>query len=209
MHKNPLVTLVVGLMIGLAIGYIAAERQPIPPGKALRLSAPQQQTAGLPEGHPPVDGGGGSETQVFLSRIAEIQGLLEQSPDDAGLMVSLGDAYFELARATSDPDHWREAGAWYEKAMAAGRESDPNVLTDLAVVRRNLGEQEESTALLERAVAIDADHWQAWFNLVIIRNFDLHDHDGAKQAFLKLKEIAADNPQVPDLSRIEQEVMSK
>ena len=41
MFKNPWVTLVIGLMVGLALGYVFAERQPIPPGKALRLGTPQ------------------------------------------------------------------------------------------------------------------------------------------------------------------------
>jgi tetratricopeptide (TPR) repeat protein len=212
MFKNPWFTLVIGLMVGLALGYVFAERQPIPPGKALRLGAQPaaQQAAGLPDGHPPVDANAAApEAQFFEQQISEIQDLLAQSPNDPGLMASMGDAYFELARATTRNEHWADSAAWYEKAMEAGRDRDPNVLTDLAVVYRNLGQQDRSVDLLERAVAVDDQHWQAWFNLVIIRNFDLHDHDGAKQALSRLKTIAENNPEVPDLSRIEQEVMSK
>jgi tetratricopeptide (TPR) repeat protein len=210
MFKNPWLTLVIGLMVGLGLGYVLAERQPIPPGTALRLDpAPAAQgTSGLPEGHPPIDqAAAGDEVRLFEQQIAEIRGLLAQSPDDAGLMVSLGDAYFELARATSKTEHWQEARTWYDKAMAAGRGDDANVLTDLAVVQRSLGEPDRSLELLDRAIAVDPDHWQAWFNKVIILNFDLHDHDGARAALGRLKAIAAKNPQVPDLTRIEQEVM--
>jgi tetratricopeptide (TPR) repeat protein len=197
-------------MVGLAMGYIFAEQQPIPPGKAMRLSAPPAQAEGLPEGHPPLDSGGaGSQTQVFQQQISELSGLLAQSPSDAGLMVAMGDAYFELARATSNPEQWRESKSWYEKAMAQGRAEDPNVLTDLAVVLRNLGDFDQSVELLDRAVSVEPQHWQAWFNLVIIKNFDLHDHDGARDAFIRLKAIADVNPQVPDLTQIEAEVMSK
>jgi tetratricopeptide (TPR) repeat protein len=210
MLKNPWLTLVIGLMVGLGLGYALAERQPIPPGKALRLGAPSQAQgmAGLPEGHPPVDqAAAGNEVRVFEQQIAEIRGLLAQSPDDAGLMVSLGDSYFELARATSSAEHWNEARAWYDKAMASGRGDDPNVMTDLAVVYRSLGQPERSLELVDRAIAVDPDHWQAWFNKVIILHFDLHEHDAARDALGRLKAIAAENPQVPDLTRIEQEVM--
>ena len=210
MFKNPWFTLVIGLMVGLTLGYVFAERQPIPPGKALRLQAPQAaaQDDGLPSGHPPIDGTAPApETQFFQQQIAELQGLIAQSPNDPGLMVALGDAYFELARATGQDNHWQDARAWYERGIENGRDNDANVMTDLSVVLRNLQQFDASIELLNRAIAVEPDHWQAWFNKVIVLNFDLHDHDGAREAFLRLKSIAADNPEVPDLSRIEEEVM--
>ena len=212
MFKNPWFTLIIGLMVGLTLGYVFAERQPVPPGKALQQDATQAaaQAGNLPEGHPPVDEGeSASERRFFEQQVAQVQGLLEQNPDDPGLMVAMGDAYFELARATSSRDHWNQAREWYERAMAQGRGNDPNVLTDLAVVYRSLGQQQQSVELLDRAIAADADHWQAWFNRVIILNFDLHDHDGAREAFRRLEAIASDNPEVPDLARIRQEVMGE
>lgn len=210
MLKNPWMTLAIGLMVGLAMGYIFAEQQPIPPGKAMRLGAPAAQAEGLPDGHPPLgSGGSGSETQMFQQQISELSGLLAENPSDPGLMVAMGDAYFELARATMNPEQWRQSRSWYEKAMAQGRGDDPNVLTDLGVVLRNLEDFDGSVRLLDRAVSIEPQHWQAWFNLVIIKNFDLHDHEGAREAFVRLKAIADVNPQVPDLTQIEAEVMSK
>jgi len=210
MIKNPWFTLLIGLMVGLTLGYVFAERQPIPPAKALRLGAPQAaaQAGGLPDGHPPIDESAPNpETQFFKQQISELQVLMAQNPNDVGLKVALGDAFFELARATGDTKHWQEARSWYERALAEGRADDPNVLTDLAVVLRNMGQFDRSLEHLDHAIEVDPDHWQAWFNKVIILNFDLHDHDGARDAFRRLKSIAAENPEVPDLSRIEQEVM--
>lgn len=210
MFKNPWFTLLIGLMVGLALGYVFAERQAVPPGKALRLGAPQAaaQNGGLPNGHPPVDGSAqNSEAQFFQQQISEIQTLMAQSPGDVGLVVALADAYFELARVTGQGSYWQEARVGYERAMAEGRGDDPDVLTDLAVVLRNLKNYDRSIELLDRATVVDPDHWQAWFNKVIVMNFDLHDHEGAQEAFRRLKSLAADNPEVPDLSRIEQEVM--
>lgn len=211
MFKNPWFTLVIGLMVGLALGYVFAERQPIPPGKALRLGAPPAaQASGLPDGHPPLDGGAPNpETRFFEQQISEIRERIAQNPGDVGLKVEMGNAFFELARTTGNPGHWQEARVWYETAMAEGRSNDPDVLTDLGVVLRNLEFFDRSVEALDRAIAVEPDHWQAWFNKVVVLNFDLHDHDGAREAFGRLKEIAARNPQVPDLAAMEAEVMSK
>lgn len=210
MIKNPWFTLLIGLMVGLTLGYVFAERQPIPPAKALGLGAPQAaaQAGGLPNGHPPInEGAPDPETQFFKQQISEIQVLMAQNPDDVGLKVSLADAFFELARATGQTNHWQEARSWYERALAEGRADDPNVLTDLAVVLRNMGQFDRSLEHLDHAIAVEPDHWQAWFNKVVILNFDLHDHDGAREAFRRLEAIAATNPEVPDLTGIRQEVM--
>jgi len=212
MFKNPWFTLVIGLMVGLTLGYVFAERQSIPPGKALRMGTPPSdaQAGGLPSGHPPIDENAPNpETQFFEQQISEIQNLMAQNPSDVGLKVSMADAYFELARTSEKNNHWQEARIWYERAMAEGRGDDPDVLTDLAVVQRSLKQFERSLELLDHAIAVDPGHWQAWFNKVIIMNFDLHDHDGAREAFGHLKRIAADNPEVPDLSAIEQEIMGQ
>ena len=32
MYRNPWLTLILGLMVGLVIGYVLAEQQPVPPG---------------------------------------------------------------------------------------------------------------------------------------------------------------------------------
>ncbi|MEE4270722.1 MAG: tetratricopeptide repeat protein [Thermoanaerobaculales bacterium] len=212
MIKNPWFTLVVGLVLGLTLGYVFAERQPIPPGKALRLGvSPGGGAAGdLPEGHPPLDAAGANpQVAALQQQIADTRGLLASSPDDPGLMVALGDQYFELARSTENSAHWNEARAWYVKAEANGRGDDPNVLTDLAVVYRNLGQTQNALEKLDHAIEIDGEHWQALYNKVIVLNFDLHDHDAAKQTFARLEAVAEANPQVPDLSPIRAEVLGK
>ena len=121
----------------------------------------------------------------------------------------MGNAFFELARTTGNPGYWQESRVWYETAMAEGLSNDPDVLTDLGVVLRNLQQYDRSLEILDRAVTVEPDHWQAWFNKVIVLNFDLHNHDGAREAFSRLKEIAARNPDVPDLTALEAEVMGK
>ncbi len=62
-------------------------------------------------------------------------------------MAAMGNIYFDASR-------WPEARDWYEKALQVSS-GDPNVLTDLAVVYRNLGEHERTIELLDQALAAD------------------------------------------------------
>lgn len=201
MHRNPWFTLTLGLMVGLVLGYVFAERQPVPPAKAITRPASSGAQAGLPEGHPPVEGPGAAtpEQQQLAKQAAELQQMLAQSPGDSRLMIALGNLYFDAGR-------WQEARMWYERSLE-GAADDPNVITDLAVVYRNLQQQQRALELLDRAIEIHADHWQAWYNKVIVLHFDLHEHDRAAEALERLKTIAAGDPSVPDLSALEAEVL--
>jgi tetratricopeptide (TPR) repeat protein len=202
MYRNPWMTLILGLMVGLVIGYVLAEQQPVPPGKALRLGiAPPTGQGGeeLPEGHPPVDGASAADAQRLRQQVAEIEGLLASAPNDAGLMAALGNVYF-------DANRWQDAREWYEKSLQISS-GDPNVLTDLAVVYRNLGQPQRSIELLDQAIAIRSDHWQAWYNKIVVYNFDLHEHNAAIEALKTLQELKKDNSRIPDLSSLEQEIL--
>ena len=200
MYRNPWFTLALGLMVGLVFGYVLAERQPVPPGKALRLGAEAVagQTEALPEGHPPVDDSSGAGAQRMRQQVSEIQGLLDANPEDAGLMAAMGNVYFDASR-------WEEASGWYEKSLALSP-GDPNIMTDLAVVYRNLGRPPESLELLDQVIAVSPDHWQAWYNKVVVLNFDLHEHDAAAAALDRLKELQRTNQDIPDLSGLEKEI---
>ncbi|MCG6949259.1 MAG: tetratricopeptide repeat protein [Acidobacteria bacterium] len=201
MHRNPWLTLIIGLMIGLVIGYVLAERQPIPPAKAVRLGLNPQagsQAEGLPDGHPPLDSSTGADAQQLRQRVAEVEALLADNPDDAGLLAALGNLYF-------DANRWPDAREWYEKSLAA-QPGDANVMTDLAVVYRNLGQPQKSIDLLDQALAADPDHWQALYNKVVVYQFDLHDHDLAAETLRALLELKESNSGIPDLSGLEKEV---
>lgn len=196
MFKNPWFTLLLGLMVGLVVGYVLAERQSVPPARMPTAAAAQQ---GLPTGHPPMPGASGAaaDSQVE-AQAAELRQLLAASPGDRGLMVALGNLYFDAAR-------WEEARLWYENGLEGGG-NDPNVVTDLAVVYRNLQRPERSLELLQQATAVDPDHWQAWYNTVIVLHFDLHRHDEAEKALSELERLEASGVGVPDLTGLQAEV---
>jgi len=202
MLKNPWVNLVLGLMVGLAAGYMLAEKQPVPPAKALQAGqgARQVEEGELPPGHPPVerDETAGSGEQALESQTARLLGALAEQPGDAQIMVSLGNLYFDARR-------WEQARRWYESALETGWESS-DVMTDLAVAYRSLEMYEQALATLERALALEADHWQALYNMVIVLHFDLHRHEQARGVLERLKEVKASNPEVPDLTALEGDV---
>lgn len=203
MHRNPWFTLIIGLMVGLVLGYVMAERQPIPPSKALRLGlgapAGQGQGEDLPEGHPPVDGSVGVPNPQLQQQVAEIQGLLAANPEDPGLLTAMGNVYFDASR-------WDDAREWYERSLQISP-GDPSVITDLAVVFRNLGQPQRTIELLDEAIASDSNHWQAWYNKAVVYQFDLHEHDAAAEALAMLQELKKSNPQIPDLSGLEKEIL--
>ena len=191
MHRNPWFTLAIGLMLGLVVGYVLAERQAVPPARALALGigAPAAPAGGLPDGHPPVEGQSAAATQQLRQQVAEIEGLLNANPNDPKLMAAMGNVYFDASR-------WQEAQVWYERSLALAPD-DVNVVTDLAVVHRNLGQAQR---------AVDPEHWQAWYNKVVVYQFDLHQHEAAAAALRRLQQLKASNPAIPDLSGLEREV---
>lgn len=200
MHRNPWFTLAIGLMLGLVVGYVLAERQAVPPARALALGmgATAAPAGGLPDGHPPVEGQSAGAPQQLRQQVAEIEGLLNANPNDPKLMAAMGNVYFDASR-------WQEARVWYERSLALAPD-DVNVVTDLAVVHRNLGEAERAVELLDRVIELDPEHWQAWYNKVVVYQFDLHQHEAAAAALRKLQQLKASNPAIPDLSGLEREV---
>ena len=202
MHRNPWFTLVIGLMVGLVLGYVVAEQQPVPPGKALTLDmgspGAQGQGGEIPDGHPPVEGTAGVPNPQLQQQVSELQGLLSANPDDPGLLAAMGNVYFDASR-------WDDAREWYERSLQVSS-GDPSVITDLAVVYRNLGQPQRTIELLDQAIAASPEHWQAWYNKVVVYQFDLHEHDAAAEALDTLQGLKESNPQIPDLSGLEQEV---
>lgn len=196
MTKNPWFMFVGGLMIGLVIGYVVAERQAVPPAVSL---APPSGAASVPAAQPPMGGNTGSQGSLAVEReLGEIRNLLEKNPGDAKLLVAMGNTYFDAQR-------WEEARLSYEQAIGTIPD-DVNVLTDLAVVYRNLGKPERALEILGHVIEMAPEHWQAVYNRVIVLHFDLHSHDEAVEALGALEQLAQNDPQIPDLSGLAAQV---
>lgn len=186
----------VGLIVGLAVGYVLAERfQTVPPARA--MAAVGQES--MPPGHPPVGEAAAPQAdQEFLDQVRALQSMLVDDPRNVEVLVGLGNLYYDHSR-------WAEAETWYRKALEV-RPDDVNVLTDFAVTLRNQGKGEEALRVLDHVLEVDPTHWQALYNKVVVLNFDLHRHDEALAALEKLKALKKGNPQIPDLTALEREI---
>jgi tetratricopeptide (TPR) repeat protein len=199
MFRSPWFTLVVGLMVGLAVGYALAERQPVPPARALAAVTPGgAPSKGMPEGHPPLPSGGGQQAVSFDQQRARLLQMQSERPDDPKPMIALGNLSF-------DAGQWDDARTWYEKALPL-EPSNPDLLTDLAVALRNLRQPERALELLDRSTQAQPDHWQSWYNRVVVLHYDLHRHDEAVAALERLEQIKAAGAGVPDLTALRRDV---
>ncbi len=196
MTKNPWFMFVGGLMIGLVVGYVVAERQAVPPSVSL---APPSGASAVPASQPQMGQNPGSQGSAEVERqLAEMRNLLAKNPGDAGILVAMGNIYFDAQR-------WEEARLSYEEAIETIPD-DVNVLTDLAVVYRNIAKPERALEILGHVIEVAPDHWQAVYNRVIVLHFDLHSHDEAVEALGALELLAQSNPQIPDLSGLASQV---
>lgn len=202
MFKHPWFTLALGAMTGIALGYVLTERQSAA-GRAPDASRPPVASVGQPAPstvHPPIDAmsGEGQEVERLRAQVAAMEARLVASPDDPRLMTAVGNLYFDAGR-------WVEAKSWYERVIDHdGR--DPDVLTDLAVVYRKLKQSDRSLELLDRALEVSPNHWQALYNKVVVLGVDLHREDLAVRALDQLRALKEADPHVPDLSALEAEI---
>ena len=131
----------------------------------------------------------------LASQIEHIQQILAQDSSNYDAWVALGNLYF-------DSDMPEEAVEHYEGALAI-RSGDLNVMTDLATMKRAVGEPEQAIEILKGVVATDSTHSQAWFNMGVIYSLDLKDSKGAVSAW---KRFVAVTPESPHLDAVRKEI---
>ncbi len=194
MLKNPLSTLVLGLLAGLVLGYGLAEQQSVPlavnPAPATAASGQE-----LPEGHPPMGGGQPPPGQVDAAE-ARLQEILENDPENSEVLVALGNLSF-------DGERFSDARKWYERSLEIAADQ-PRVITDLAIAYRRLGQPEKAISCLDRALGLSPELWQANYAKVLVLYHDLGRNQEAAAALEILQGLAANNSEIPDLTQLKQ-----
>ena len=188
-----LLFLAVGALLGFAGAWLGLEKHGSPPAATVDPHADPH--AGVPG----FDGGQGSPAadQEARKRLVQLQQAAIATPESYDILVQLGNAAYDA----NDPKQAVEA---YEKALAL-KDGDPNVMTDLGVSYRNLGNVDRALALFDRALAASPDHWQAKYNKVVVYAFDKKDK--AKAAAL-LAELRKEHPDIPALEALSKEMGS-
>ncbi|MFN7940612.1 MAG: tetratricopeptide repeat protein [Thermoanaerobaculia bacterium] len=196
MNRDSALLLLVGLLAGFIAGYLMHEQmaavQParVPAGSATTASA-------APAG----DAGGASAAAPGGPQMAQIQALrarLDKSPNDT-------DAMLELANLNFDIQSWDRARELYERYLQL-KPGDPDVLTDLGICYRSLGEADKALESFHRAQKIRPDHWQSLFNEVVVLAFDRQDGAAAEKVLAGLEKL---QPQNPDVQRLASEVRAR
>jgi hypothetical protein len=196
-----------GLLLGFAAAYLYIERVG-GPGAGPRAADPHAGIPGFEAGAtrdlPGAGGGaapiGGGSAGVSVDpqarqQIAMLEAAAAKDPKNYDLLVKLGNAAYDA----NDP---RLAADSYEKALAV-KGGDPNVLTDLGVSYRNLGDLDRALQNFDRALKSDPAHWQAAFNKVVVLGLDKGDEKTAREQLAKLKKT---NQNIPALDQLEKEL---
>jgi hypothetical protein len=204
MAKNPLLTAIVGLLVGVFLGYVIGQQQPRPQPHVHRADP----HAGVP-GAPPLGNPGmppeGGRTQAtanprLMEQVRELDRLLAQDPNDYQHLVQAGNVHYDLG-------NFHRAVEYYEKARTV-RDDSADVLTDLGVAYRETGRPQQAVELFDRAADLHPEHWQSRYNAAVVRLYDLDDPAGARSELDRLKAIRGTQG-IPDLSGLEEEIAKR
>jgi len=109
--------------------------------------------------------------------------------DDYDQLVQIGNQAFDAGNP-------HVAIPAYEKALRIGPgRKDPNVVTDLGVMYRAIGEYGKAVALFRQAMQIDPKHAFSRYNLGVVLMQDLKDYPGAKAAFEEFLRLSPGGPE--------------
>ena len=123
----------------------------------------------------------------YSLQINELKSRLQNNPNDVGLLVQLGNTYF-------DSNMYSESIDAYEKALAL-HPGNPDVLTDLGVMYRRNGQPDEAVKRFREAASLSPNHPQSRMNLGIVLYYDFGDREAAKAALLDFINVVGNSPQ--------------
>lgn len=219
MNKDNLLFLMGGLLIGFVSAYLLFEamatRQPPRLTPALRAQIATGEDpagAGGPAGGPTdarvadsgamgggaapgADGGPGAAAGQGGPAMAEIQQLrdfVEKNPNDPQAVRKLADLNFDI-------QNWARAAELYSHYLEL-KPGDPDVMTDLGITYRGTGKFDQALDQFHRSQKLAPDHWQSYYNEVVVLAFDLKNLDRAHQVLAQLQQMQPANPDVKKLA---------
>ena len=158
-----------GLMMGVLFPRFFGSKE-TPPRMPPQAEKP---AAGLPQ------------APDYTLKISELRRQLQKNPNDVGLLVQLGNTYF-------DSNRYEESIEAYRKALAL-EPKNPDVLTDLGIMYRRNGQPEEAVESFRKAALLSPTHPQSRMNLGIVLFYDLGDPEGARKALEDFIEVSGDS----------------
>ncbi len=223
MTKDNVLFILIGLFIGLIVGFFGANQinrnAPGPQMSAASNTAVTDQE--LPPDHPPLAGSAETTTGGALPQVTEALERAKREPESFEAQMTAGDLYYQIQRyddarrfyeaanklKPSDPEplvklgntsfdveKYEDAARWYEAAL----KKDPkqvSVRTDYGLTFYLRTPRDADRAIKEylTSLELDPDHEITLQNLVVAYR-DKGDTENARKTLERLARVNPDNP---------------
>lgn len=212
MNKDNLIFTVIGILAGFIAGYLmhelVASHQPprLTPELRAQIAMPGEDPLAGPADNrvsdvaPGTGGdtaasavpGGGGAGQPGMEQIQQLRAYVEKNPNDAAAVLQLANLNFDIR-------NWGRAEELYRQYLKL-RPRDANVMTDLGISYRESKKFDEALAQFNEAKKLAPDHWQAYYNEIVVLAFDLKRFDDADRVLAELQRLQPGNPDVARLA---------
>lgn len=212
MNKDNLIFTVIGILAGFIAGYLlhelVASRQPprLTPELRAQITMPGEDPMAGPADNrvsdvaPGMGGdtaasavpGGGGAGQPGMEQIQQLRAYVEKNPNDAAAVLQLANLNFDIR-------NWGRAEELYRQYLKL-RPGDANVMTDLGISYRESKKFDEALAQFDEAQKLAPDHWQSYYNEIVVLAFDLKRFDDADRVLAELQRLQPGNPDVARLA---------
>jgi cytochrome c-type biogenesis protein CcmH/NrfG len=155
------------LLLGAYLGALLPTLRGVKNDDASFVQQDRQQTPS-PAGQKAEDDG----------RLRELEEAARKNPQNPHVWIQLGNQHF-------DGNKPREAIRAYERALSI-KGDNPDVLTDMGIMYRQLGEFERAAEIFTQASKINPLHEQSRFTLGVVLFFDLNRKEEARKAWRAL-----------------------
>lgn len=115
------------------------------------------------------------------NRIEKLKVMAEKDPSVASIWIELGDIYFDANLPLQSIE-------CYGRALAI-EPANPDVLTDMGIMYRELGDFKKALECFRNAHTINPNHAPSLYNEGLVLSADLNDKTGAKKAWSRLLEV--------------------
>ncbi|HEY5998904.1 MAG TPA: hypothetical protein VI078_06310 [bacterium] len=142
----------------------------------------------------PITGGQQGPDRIKMGRdIAQLEEMLRKDPKNYDGLVQLGNDYFDIGEAQKSVDA-------YERALAV-KDGDPNVITDMGIMYRQLKQFPKAAAAFRKAAGLSPTHTQSRMNLGVVLMHDLNDKAGAIAAWEDYLRVAPNDANADNIRR--------
>jgi cytochrome c-type biogenesis protein CcmH/NrfG len=143
----------------------------------------------------------GPDRVKLMREIAQAEEIVRKDPQNYQAWVQIGNDYFDLGEAQKSVDA-------YQRALAI-KGDDPNVLTDMGVMYRQLKDFPKAVAAFRKAAAVGPTHPQSRMNLGVVLMHDLNDKPGAIAAWEDYLRVAPNDQNAENIRRALAELRSQ